>query len=321
MLREKLADTLPRLIARPGLFRHTVDETLLMEQKLRTVHALPESMPGLMTVLTSLYLEVAPSPDSAPQNAESATAALASGAGAPTRIELVESWLKVEKDWINDRLEGIRRLKLPYADIASKAAARLSLIDDDEKDDRTPRHGDTHAANEDDEDDNERLIAKDGEDAAADDEEDEVSSLAVRPTRSSHALISLVDAVTDRYRLLPEIDVRWRFANEVQLQLLAIYLEDCDAEYKRIAPQLMRLLDQTRLPSQTAPRTSGERSGCCGWLGTLLRHHELSSLRGRGAARVGGQRAVCGNALLRKSETQIQWRKKYHSQSDHAAHC
>eukprot|EP01083_Nonionella_stella_P031210 85435_1 len=55
----------------------------------------------------------------------------------------------------------------------------------------------------------------------------------LRPTRSADFVIDLADSITDRYRLLPDVRQRLRFAEEFQLKLLSdIYLTTLDDELR-----------------------------------------------------------------------------------------
>lgn len=194
------------LMHQPVVLRHTVDQLLLWEQELRSSEdCLPSDRDGVLQPLVG-----------------SASA--------------FQSWIDVEKDFINDRLELLRNDTKAYqsvtietqqtnsaaqfdedevsgSDAANAGQARLSLNDPTAPESSLPSHA------------------------------------IVRATHSSQSMISLLSSVTLRYRLLPRLSDRIRFFHDIQTKLIDIYIEDLNQDWDEASKSLYRALGS---PTQSA---------------------------------------------------------------------
>ena len=206
LVREQVKESLPQLMERPVLFRHLVDELLGFEGRLRGEWEYPEQCEGVMGVLVG-----------------------AEGGG-----EVFEKWLSVDKEWVNDRLNAMREMKDPWqrinegsegTDLMNSHAADVDSDDEDVADVKLDPM-DSNAAVDDEGEVAEEFAPPADVDAAA------VPSLIV--TRSAHQLVSLVSSITTRFTLLPSLAARLRFVQDLQYQLLDIYLEWLEEEGARL---------------------------------------------------------------------------------------
>ena len=209
LTRSHITSLLPTLMPRPVLFRHLIDELLAFEGRLRQGGLgleYPEECEGVVGVLV--------------------------GEG---REAVFERWLSVDKEWVNDRLGAMRDMTHPWARLSEGGepdAVAMGAADDVDSDDEDVGE-----------------LQLDTEEAAADADEEEAAPTAAAEvdaaaptqlvvTRSAHLLVSLVSSITSRFTLLPSLSARLRFVQDLQYQLLDIYLEWLEEEGARLLPSV-----------------------------------------------------------------------------------
>ena len=220
LLRGKLEQSLPLLLSRPVLLRHTVDELLSFESQLRAEWRFPEEEEGVTELLCK-----------------------------DGRGDVFERWLSVDKEWVNDRLRAMQEMKEPWkrvsdgreadGDGSRPADLQLGLDDDADSDNEDGRELklETDAdgrEGEDDAADADVLAAAAGSGGAGLAVASSDPSLVV--TRSAQLLVTLVSSITSRFTLLPYLSARLRFVQDIQYQLLDIYLETLEEEAARLLP-------------------------------------------------------------------------------------
>ena len=207
LLRAHARASLPSLMDRPVLFRHLIDELLSFESRLRTDWDYPDACDGVVGVLV--------------EGEEGAVA--------------FERWLSVDKEWVNDRLQAMREMKDPWQRVhegsdAAVAADVMAPVDaaDSDDDDVADVQLDTDAS------------------AAVDDEAPEADDAPVVDpapprlvvSRSAQMLVALLSSITQRFTLLPSLAARLRFVQDLQYQLLDIYLEWLEEEAAAVLPNM-----------------------------------------------------------------------------------
>lgn len=171
------------------------------DDKLRTSHNFPQSRSAVLQVLTAAH-------------------------------DTFEAWVRVDKDYVNDRLQALRDMKEPWA----PETRPLSSIGLDEKD---GGNGATDGAGSDGSTDEKKSNSSSGASPnipitvamAREEASTTVPNGDIICTRSSGLLMSLIDSVTARYRLIPSNKLRLRFVHDIQFKLLRIYREDLEEEY------------------------------------------------------------------------------------------
>ena len=202
VLRQHLLTVLSQLMVNARLFRHYVDELLTFEQQLRSTFLYPEELPSLLPLLTS--------------------------------GDVFERWLSVDKEWVNDRLKAMRDMQEPWARVsdgreAEEAAGGIDLDDSDDEDTDVRLDAGTVMEEED---------RVDGEDGVK--ERVELIDPSLIISRSANMLVTLVSSITTRFTPLPSLSARLRFVQDIQYQLLDIYLEWVEEESVRLLPTVTK---------------------------------------------------------------------------------
>jgi hypothetical protein len=141
--------------------------------------------------------------------------------------DFFEFWLKTDKDWVNDRLESLRFIQNPWN----------SAVENE----NNPDLNAFLAENSDSDEENQVSADKSlnfTDISAVKLENSTNPSENLRFTRSSTALIALIDLITARFALLSVVSHRLRFVFDLQFKLLEIYGEDMDIDGEKLLEQL-----------------------------------------------------------------------------------
>ncbi|KND02587.1 uncharacterized protein SPPG_03044 [Spizellomyces punctatus DAOM BR117] len=95
----------------------------------------------------------------------------------------------------------------------------------------------------------------------------------IKPTQSAETFISILEAVTDRYKLLPEFLHRLAFFNEIQLPLLEDYLQEIRTAIKR----QVNVFHPINTPGAMLPSKTGRMQIICRYASSL--HYVATVLR------------------------------------------
>lgn len=182
LLREKLNRILPVLVTKPLLFRHTIDELLVYHTKLALQHNYPNTFPGSLAALTI--------PHSDPQVGDKHNK---HDEQDEQSNEYFDNWLKVEKDYVNDRL-----------DIMRQRAALWGVAPGYEPDPSSSLAGNHNSSNH-----------------------------TMYPSVASEELSSLIDDIKDRFLPIRRLSQRLVFLQELQFKLLRIFLADVKYEWRQ----------------------------------------------------------------------------------------
>lgn len=199
-VRSRINHDLPQLVDSPQLFRHCLDQVIKLESSLRSSSgqlstALSISLPSDRLGCLEPFLQ----------------------------SDVFERWLKVDKDWVNDRLEALRELNDPWT-ILNERSLNQSNDQSDSDDESYVEQA---------------LLFDQSDDQSA----NQSDSLLV--TRSAHFMVTLMHSINDRFDQVPLFSAKLRFLQDLAYQLLDIYCEYLASEGEIAIQSINQSINQT----------------------------------------------------------------------------